>query len=76
MKLKIYVCTEEETKEGRCEPCQTEACYYKGKKTITLQENELLTFIERRLALTNVQERINLRSFPFDQLQMGKYKTK
>lgn len=31
MKLKIYVCTEAETRNGQCEPCRTEACFYKSK---------------------------------------------
>ena len=31
MKFKVYVCTDKEEHEGLCDPCTTEACYYKGK---------------------------------------------
>ena len=31
MKFKVYVCTDKEEHEGLCDPCTTEACYYRGK---------------------------------------------
>ena len=30
LRLKIYVCTPEEVKQGRCEMCQSAGCYYKS----------------------------------------------
>ena len=33
MKFKVYVCTDKEH-GGLCDPCTTEACYYKGIQTI------------------------------------------
>jgi len=31
MKFKVYVCTDEEEKQGKCQPCKTEGCYYARK---------------------------------------------
>ena len=31
MRLKIYICTDEDVERGECDRCQSEGCYYQGE---------------------------------------------